>query len=447
MSSTGHVEEIGGRRAWTIWAVAMAVYLLAVFHRSSLGVAGLLAADRFDISATQLAMFTVLQLLVYAGLQIPVGVLLDRYGAKALLLVGLLLMTVGQLAFAFVTSFPVAVLARAVVGAGDAMIFVSVVRLVTLWFLVRQVPVVMQLTGPGGQFGAIIAAAPLSLALREFGWTAAFALSAALGVLLAVAVVLGVSSTPYPRRGADRVKLRALIRQLRWVWGNPGTRLGMWSHFTGQFPGTVFGLLWGFPFLVRGQGLSPDAAASLLMLMIASGLVSGFVLGWLVGKYPFHRSHLVVGVALAIAFVWAVVLLWPGRSPLWLLVVLVLVLGAGGPASMVGFDLSRSFIPSEASGRANGVVNIGGFVSSLVTLFLVGLVLDLLSGGSAGYDLEDFKWALSVQFLVLGVGVVQILRYRRKAIAHLRREHPGAVESMQRGEPFVHPGFADREGV
>jgi sugar phosphate permease len=445
--SAEQIHDIGKRRAWVIWLVSLAVYVLAVFHRSSLGVAGIIASDRFDISATSLATFTVLQLVVYAGMQVPVGVLLDRYGSRAMLLAGLVLMTAGQLGFAFSTSFAGAVASRAVVGAGDAMVFVSVIRLVTIWFLVRQAPMVTQLTGLTGQLGAIAAAGPLSYLLHELGWTRTFALTASVGLVLLVAVVALVKDSPYRRSDVVAIKLRALAQSVRTVWGNPGTRLGMWSHFTGQFPGTVFGLLWGFPFLVRGQGLSPDAAASLLMLMIASGLVSGFVLGWLVGRYPFHRSHLVVGVALAIAFVWAVVLLWPGRSPLWLLVVLVLVLGAGGPASMVGFDLSRSFIPSEASGRANGVVNIGGFVSSLVTLFLVGLVLDLLSGGSAAYDLEDFKWALSVQFVVLGVGVVQILRYRRKAIAHLRREHPGAVESMQRGEPFVHPGFADREGV
>ncbi|HET6562988.1 MAG TPA: MFS transporter [Marmoricola sp.] len=447
MSSTGHVEEIGRRRAWTIWVVAMAVYLLAVFHRSSLGVAGLLAADRFDISATQLALFTVLQLFVYAGMQIPVGVLLDRFGARAMLLVGLALMTAGQLAFAFVTSFPLAVLARAVVGAGDAMIFVSVIRLVTLWFLVRQVPVVIQVTGPVGQLGAVVAATPLSFALREFGWTPAFAVMAGVGVVLIVAVAWTVSSSPYPRKGAERVKLRALTRQLRWVWGNPGTRLGMWSHFTSQFSMTVFGLLWGFPFLVRGQGLSPDAAANLLMLMIVSGLVSASALGALVARHPYRRSQLVLGVVGAIALVWTVVLLWPGRSPLWMLIVLVCVMGAGGPASMVGFDLSRSFVPLEASGRANGVVNVGGFIASLVTLFLVGVVLDVRSGGTAAYDLDDFKWAMSVQYLVWAIGAAQIVRYRRKAIAHLHREHPGAAEAMQRGEPFVHPGFADREGV
>ena len=73
----------------------MLIYVLAVFHRSSLGVAGLVATERFDISATQLATFTMLQLLVYAGMQVPVGLLIDRFGPRSVLLVGLVLMTAG----------------------------------------------------------------------------------------------------------------------------------------------------------------------------------------------------------------------------------------------------------------------------------------------------------------------------------------------------------------
>lgn len=164
------LHNIGRRRAWAIWLVALSVYVLAVFHRSSLGVAGLLAAQRFGISATELAFFTVLQLLVYAGMQIPVGVLLDRFGARLMLLAGLVTMTVGQFTFAFASSFPLAVVARAVLGAGDAMIFVSVLRLVTAWFLVRQAPLVTQLTGQAGQLGAILAAGPLAWALHALGW-------------------------------------------------------------------------------------------------------------------------------------------------------------------------------------------------------------------------------------------------------------------------------------
>src|SRR3954470_7692046 len=95
------VHDIGRRRAWVIWLVSLTVYLLAVFNRSSLGVAGLLAQFRFGISATQLSFFVVLQLIVYAGLQIPIGVLLDRYGSRVLLLAGLALMSIGQLGFAF----------------------------------------------------------------------------------------------------------------------------------------------------------------------------------------------------------------------------------------------------------------------------------------------------------------------------------------------------------
>ena len=445
---TRQIHDIGRRRAWVIWLVGLSVYVLAVFHRSSLGVAGLLASERFGVDATELAFFTVLQLVVYAGMQIPVGVLLDRFGPRALLLGGLVLMTGAQLAFAYVESFPAAVAARAVLGAGDAMVFVSVIRLVAVWFLVRQAPLVTQLTGQVGQVGAIIAAAPLSWALRQLGWTGAFGLASSVGVVLMVGVVLLVKDSPYARGGPTPVKLRSLARTLHTVWGNPGTRLGMWTHFTSQFSMTVFTMLWGFPFLVRAQGLSPTTAGTLLMLMTGWVIVSGLVLGWLVGRHPYYRSWLVIGVVLMMVVPWTAVLLRDTPAPLWLLVVMVCLTATGGPASLVGFDLARSFIPVESSGRANGLVNIGGFSASLLTMALVGVVLDLREpGGMSAYGLDDYRAAMAVQYVFWAVGIAQILRYRRRGLAHLRRSHPGAVEALRRGEPFVHPGFSDREGV
>jgi len=445
---TRQIHDIGNRRAWVIWVVALSVYLLAVFHRSSLGVAGLLAAERFDIDATQLAFFTVLQLVVYAGMQIPVGVLLDRFGSRALLVSGLALMTAGQLAFAVVESSPAAVLARGVLGAGDAMVFVSVIRLVSVWFLVRQAPLVTQLTGQVGQLGAIVAAAPLSIALQQLGWTRAFALASSVGVVLMVGVLVLVKDSPYASSGPTRVKLRALARSVQTVWGNPGTRLGMWSHFTTQFSATVFAMLWGFPFLVRGQGLSEQTASTLLMVMTGWVLVSGLALSWLISHYPLYRSWIVIGVVVGMAVPWTVVLLRDTPAPMWLLVVLVCTTATGGPASMVGFDLARSYSPLESMGRANGLVNVGGFSASLITMALVGIVLDLRQPrGMDAYGLDDFRVALCVQYLFWAVGIVQIVRYRARGLEHLRRVHPGAIESMRRGEPFVHPGFSDREGV
>lgn len=444
MSEREQVHDIGRRRAWVIWLVALAVYFLAVFHRSSLGVAGLLAADRFDISATSLSVFTVLQLVVYAAMQVPVGVLLDRFGSRVLLLAGLVMMTLGQLTFAFVDSFVPAVGARALMGAGDAMVFVSVIRLVAAWFLVRQAPMVTQLTGLVGQLGAIVAAAPLALALDRLGWTRTFALASSVGVVLMVAVALLVKDSPYRREEVVRVKLRALAGSLVSLWGNPGTRLAFWSHFASPFSVSVFGLLWGYPFLVRGQGRSEAFAGNLLMLMTVCAILSGLGLATLIGRFPYWRSWLVVGIVVAIAAAWTAVLVRSTPAPTWLLVLLVAVMAAGGPASMVGFDLARSFNPVQAIGRANGIVNVGGFVAALTVVWLIGVVLDLVSpGGMETYDLADFRAALSVQYLFWGLGVVQILRYRSRALAHLRREHPGAIEQMRAGRQFTHPGIGE----
>ncbi len=111
----------GGRRAVAVWGIGVSVYFVAVIFRTSLGVAGLDAADRFDVNASALSTFSILQLLVYAGMQIPVGLLVDRLGTKRVLGLGVVLFTAGQLGFAFSPSYGMALASRALLGCGDAM--------------------------------------------------------------------------------------------------------------------------------------------------------------------------------------------------------------------------------------------------------------------------------------------------------------------------------------
>lgn len=425
---------IGGRRAWLVWAAALSIYVLAIFHRSSLGVAGLLAADRFHISSAQLATFTMVQLGVYAAMQIPVGAILDRVGSKRLLLTGLILMTVAQAAFAFVTSFAGGLLARVFLGMGDAMVFISLMRLVALWFPPARTPMVTQLTGLFGQIGALVAARPLSAALHGLGWTWSFLLAASVGLLLAVVLLVIVKDSPYQDHHREELKLRAVARTLRLAWDEPGTRLGLWSHFSAQFGANVFALLWGFPFLVSGQGLSTAAASNLLMLMVVTTVVTSPLVGLLVARYPWSRSTMILGIVGAIMTVWAVVLLWPGRAPLWLLVILVVTMAMGGPGSMVGFDVARTFNPSARIGSATGIVNVGGFVASLSAVFLIGLVLDHVApGGPDSYTVDSFRAAMSVQYLIWGVGLLQVLRYRHKARRGLRVNDPELYAALRAG--------------
>lgn len=406
-------------RAWLIWTIGIFAYLVAVSQRTSFGVVGLEATERFHASASAISFFTVLQLLVYAGLQIPVGVLVDRFGSRAMIAGGAVLMGLGQLQLAFADSIPGGVLGRVLVGAGDAMTFISVIRLIPLWFAPARVPLVTQLTGMSGQLGQLFSVVPFALVLHSAGWTPAFLMLAGMSGLAVVLVLLFLLDVPpgTPRPQSQQ-GLKATGASLARAWRQPGTRLGMWSHFTIQFSGTVFAMTWGYPFLISGQGLDAGTVAALMALYVAAAMAVGPFIGRFVSRHPLRRSTMVLLIAGATAAAWAAVLLMPGRSPLWLLAGLVVVLAIGGPGSMIGFDFARTFNPAHRIGTATGIVNVGGFIAALVAIFLIGLVLDILyaSGFSNGvlYGLEPFRIALCVQFLLIGIGVSATLASRRK---------------------------------
>ncbi len=410
-------------RAWVVWVVGLAAYVVAVFSRASLGVAGVEAQERFGAGASAISLFVVLQLVVYAGLQVPVGVALDRLGSRRMVLLGAVTIAVGQTVLAFADDIPTALVARVLVGAGDAMTFISVLRIVSLWFPGRRVPVVTQLTGILGQAGQVLAAYPLVRALDVLSWEATFVGTAAVGVLVAVLVAVALQDAPPTTELAPPVGLDQVRRDLVDTWREPGTRLGLWTHTVTQFSGTVFMLLWGYPFLVVGQGLAPGTAAGLLTLLVVVGMGFGPLLGAVIGSWPLRRSSVVLAVVGTTVVTWTAVLAWPGRAPLALLVLLALVLGTNGPTSMIGFDYARTENPAARLGSASGVVNVGGFVASLLAMLGIGVVLDVLTpGGSTDWSLGAFKAAFAVQYAVWALGAYQVWRYRQRVRARLARE-------------------------
>ncbi|WP_413758143.1 MFS transporter [Streptomyces sp. MMBL 11-3] len=411
----------GGRRAVTVWSVGVSVYFVAVIFRTSLGVAGLDAADRFHVNASALSTFSILQLLVYAGMQIPVGLMVDRLGTKKVLTLGVVLFTAGQLGFAFSPTYGTALASRALLGCGDAMTFISVLRLGSRWFPARRGPMVAQLAGLVGMAGNLVSTLVLARLLHGVGWTAAFAGSSAAGVLVLVLMLVllkdhpeGYEPEPSPHRGSAYVR-----RQIAESWREPGTRLGLWVHFTTQFPAMVFLLLWGLPFLVEAQGLSRATAGELLTLVVLSNMLVGLVYGQIVARHHAARLPLALGTVLSTSAVWAATLAYPGdHAPMWLLVVLCVVLGACGPASMIGFDFARPANPPERQGTASGITNMGGFIASMTTLLAVGVLLDA-TGGS-------YTVAFSAVFVLQALGLSQILRLRGSAA---RRERERLVAS------------------
>ncbi|MGW6781126.1 MFS transporter [Streptomyces sp. NPDC054987] len=415
----------GGGKAVAVWCIGVAVYFVAVIFRTSLGVAGLEAADRFGVNASALSAFSLLQLLVYAGMQVPVGLMVDRLGTKKVLTLGAVLFTAGQLGFALSPSYEVALAARALLGCGDAMTFISVLRLGTRWFPARRGPLTAQLAGLVGMAGNLVSTLVLAPVLHGVGWTAAFAGSAAAGLVVLVPLVLFLRDHPEGHEPAPAARPGGaggtggtggaggagfVRRQIRESWSEPGTRLGLWVHFTTQFPAMVFLLLWGMPFLIEAQGLTRTTAGGLLTLVVASNMALGLVYGQIIGRRQSTRIPLALGTVGLTALLWGAVLAHPGgHAPMWLLTTLCLVLGGCGPASMIGFDFARPANPAERQGTASGITNMGGFIASMTTLLTVGVLLDATG--------DDYRIAFSTVFVLQVLGTSQILRLRRRALA------------------------------
>ena len=146
-------HEVVTRRALTVWLAAIFVYIIAITGRTSFGVAGVEAIDRFEVDASHIAVFTAVQVGVYALSQIPAGLLIDRFGPRRLLVCGAFIMAVGQLVLGLTTSYGVAIGARVLIGMGDATAFLSVMRILPYWIPLHRSPMFTQLTSSLGQVG------------------------------------------------------------------------------------------------------------------------------------------------------------------------------------------------------------------------------------------------------------------------------------------------------
>ncbi|NMO92822.1 nitrate/nitrite transporter [Actinomycetospora sp. TBRC 11914] len=385
-----------------VWGTAVVAYVLAVVGRSALAATGVTAAQRFDVSAATLSLLAVLSLAVYAALQIPAGVLVDRFGARRLIAGGAVLVAVGQAVLALAPTFPLAVCGRVLAGAGDAVTFVSILRLVPTWFAPRRVPLVNQLSGILGQLGQAVSAIPLAALVVSDGWTAAYLSAAGVTGLVAATAALVLRDGPRavpPAPDEGSAGLGDVVR-------SPGARLGFWCHLASPFGGNVFGLLWGFPFLAAAEHVPGGVARVLTSGVVVVNVVIGPVFGLLSGRFPHRRVALIAGSVTAQVVAWVVVLSWPGDVPWAVLVALVVVLGSGGSASLVAFDVARSAVAPSQVGRASGVVNVGGFTSSLLVVALVGILLDAQGAGApADWTTTAFRVAMAVHVPVALVGL------------------------------------------
>ncbi len=405
-----------GSKSWLVWGIGAGVYVLAVFHRSTLGVAGPLASQRLHLNASQLSSFVMLQLAVYALMQVPTGILVDRFGPRRMLLAATLTMGTGQILFALADGYVPALLARGLLGCGDAMTYISVLRLVAGWFPARRYAVLTSFTALAGSVGNIAATLPLTALLHSIGWGPTFGIAG--GLSLAYAVLLLRPATAAPFRAAEErastgpVAGRRVWTEVKSAWRLPSGRLGFWVHFTCMAGPTTFATLWGFPYLTQALGYRTSTASSLMLLLVLGGVLANIGVGQTVGRRPEIRTPLAVTVCCLAIVAWLVLICWPGgHPPLVALVLVVLVFSISGPTSSVAFMLARDYNPRHRISTATGMVNIGGFCGAVIGIFLVGQILDLVGPDDAGSPVQGYRFAFCALVGLTALGLTRMLTW------------------------------------
>lgn len=357
--------------------------------------------------------------MVYTAMQIPVGILLDRFGSKRLLITGALVMALGSFTVAIAPNLAVAVVGRMLVGMGDSFTFISMIRMINGWYQSAKASRVQQNVATVGQLGQFVSAVPFWMLLENLGWNWAFSAISIVSLLAVILLFVFTGdedvSQKHSRHKTASIKIAAsqLVENIR----NPGIRMAFWTHFVTQPTTTSVALLWAVPFLVSAEGQTHDFASMTLTGMVVFGLITGPLIGYLCAKHPEKRALLVYTVVGLTTFTWLVLLSFPDRAPSGVLFACFLAISIGGPASMVAFDFTKDIAPRSQLGSANGFANVGGFLASFVMMYLTGLVIDLvqnLSGSTERFTLEGFRWGFASQLLVVAIGVLYFTKERRK---------------------------------
>ena len=353
-----------------------------------------------ELSASSLGLLTAAYLFAFAAFQLPLGILLDRFGPRRVQTGLLLTAGIGALLFSLAESEVALIAARAMIGLGFAGGLMASFKAVAEWAPPGRMPLLNSWVMAFGGIGVIAASTPADLAMQAFGWRAVFVALAAVTVLVALAIW-----TIVPRRGEARHasgetfggQLKALgqIYSDREFWRVvPVIAATCGSHIAIQ-------TLWAGPWLADVGGLERDMVALTLTLMAVSftiGILGGGALADWVRRFG-HGPLTIMSVATAIYIVSvAGLLVLPATwlLPLWI------VFAATGQLGVLGYPHLSEYFGTALAGRAGTAVNLLVFGTAFAIQYGIGGVLDLWPG-EGGYPPEAYATAFGI---VLGLIVV-----------------------------------------
>lgn len=374
----------------------------------------------FNVTASTIGLLTSMQFFVYTSLQVPMGILADRYGPNFFLIIGAILTGLGTIIYSLGTHESVLFLARTITGIGDATIWVNMVLILGQWFKVKEFVRLIGIAGMTGSLGFLLATVPFSLLIDLLGWRAAFLLAGILLCLCGIILYFVLIKKPKQifineyvsiKREVQRERTLVLIRRIfsnRQAWALFLCHFGIVGAYVG-FIGS-----WAVPYGMNMYGMTRSDASQLIMIGLIGALLGAPLSSWISSvlntiKRPYVVIHLIILLS------WATFLLFKGNPPLSVLIILFFIIGFGYGASALTFAVVRQSFPLKESGIVSGFANTGGFLSAVLLPSIFGVVLDQFQTASSSAGNGYFYGFITpVIFSLLGLIGVSWIKEKRK---------------------------------
>jgi MFS family permease len=395
---------------WLVWGLAASAFFIEYFARVAPGVMIDSLMHDFKVQALALGSLSAFFYYTYVGMQIPVGILVDRFSLRWLLTSMIFLCGLSCLIFASTTRLEIAALARLMMGFGAAFAFVSAMKVATVWFPAQQFGLLAGLTQALGMLGAAVGQMPMAYLVLHYGWRESLIFIASLMILLSVLVAILVRDPMRARPSLQKKKLTqspwsGLMRVLR----NPQS---WWNAlFAGLLyaPTAALAELWGVKFFRQTYHLSNEIAAMGIGLIFIGWTIGGPITGWISDKIKRRKIILILSASFSLLFA-SIVILVP-NFPLSVLFSLLFLYGLANTGVATAYAVSSEINPQAVAGTSVAFANMASVIVGASFQPLIGWSLQkhwdgIMSHGLPFYSNADFRSALFILLASLFLAVV-----------------------------------------
>jgi len=394
---------------WIIWGLAATFYLYEYFLRVFPSVLVPEMMSVFSINAAGVGALSAFYFYGYAAMQIPVGSMTDKYGARKLLAIAAFAAGLGTLLFAIAQNYWTAAAGRFLMGIGSSFGFVGVVYISSHWFKAKKRGIMIGLSSTIGMIGAILGQGPLEIGMNAFGWRASLLTMAVFALVLAALIYFVVRNDPPEVHKHDEARkniTEGLLSSLGIVVKNPQTWLNALMALFLFMSMATFAGLWAIPYITAKYAISAE---------LAGFAVSMTFLGWAIGapmigiySDKIQKKKIIFILANLIGLLLISGLIYVSSLPISTLFILFFLIGFTSSAEMLSFSYCIDVNPKHTKGTAIAFTNLVVVIGTVISQPFIGYLLDLnwtgqMSGNVRVFSDQTYTIAMSafpISFLI-----------------------------------------------